>query len=63
MSPEEEEAERRVVLETIRGALVDRSMREWRILHYGRQVVTDWGDVYEIGDDGSLELLSRAVSQ
>jgi hypothetical protein len=59
----DEREERRIVLETIRESVKDPELRRWRIEHYGREVVTDWGDVYSIGDDGALTLVARAVSQ
>jgi len=55
----DEQDERQIVLETIRGALSDRNVRDWRIEHYGRFITTDWGDTYLIHDDGSLAQVDK----
>ena len=52
---------RAVVLTAIRKSLEAPDIRQWRISRYGREVFTDWGDVYHIEDDGSLTLTQRAV--
>jgi hypothetical protein len=59
----DEQDERRIVLETLRESVKDPELRRWRIARYGREVFTDWGDVYRIEDDGTLSLVARAVSQ
>jgi hypothetical protein len=61
----EELREREIVLETLRESVKDPELRRWRIERYGREIITDWGDVYRIGDDGdlTLTLTSEAVSE
>ena len=60
MTPDEL-ADRDVVLATLRESVKDPELRRWRVERYGRELFTDWGDVYRIEDDGTLTLTHRAV--